>query len=438
MGIVSGQNKLWDDVLENGPSSRYADFFDIDWQPPRKDLHDRVLLPILGDAVRRGAGARRAEGQSDECEWFRLAYFDQRFPLSPKSASAAARAACCTGASCPRTDLARLELESILSSLRHLPDRHRDRQRRGASSSTRQGESGQAPAAGAPVARRAARCGEALAQVLRDLNGCAEDPHSFDTLDRLLREQSYRLASWRVAAEEINYRRFFDINELAAIRMESPPVFEHAHALLFRLTRRGQRQRAAARPHRRSVRSRGLLRDAAAPLRRRSRTWRRAAAAPTTARARCRCWWRRSSSRDEQLRSGWPVDGTTGYEFACSVLGLWVEPRAERPLTRPLPAAYRRPQLVSRSTCTRPSSTCCSNSFSSELNMLAQSLQRIASEHRRCRDFTWGEPEAGAGRDPGRLPRLPHLPARGRAGSASSTWSACARRSPRRARASPS
>src|SRR5262249_48445344 len=76
-------------------------------------------------------------------------------------------------------------------------------------------------------------------QSVAHFNGKPGDPHSFDLLDGLLDEQVYRLAFWRVAAEEINYRRFFDINELAAIRMEQPEVFAAAHRLLFRLVRDG-------------------------------------------------------------------------------------------------------------------------------------------------------------------------------------------------------
>src|SRR6185295_5816333 len=70
---------------------------------------------------------------------------------------------------------------------------------------------------------------------IEKLNGVPGDETSFDALDRLLGEQSYRLASWRVAAQEINYRRFFDVNSLVALRMEERAVFERAHALLFQL-----------------------------------------------------------------------------------------------------------------------------------------------------------------------------------------------------------
>src|SRR5262249_57252505 len=71
------------------------------------------------------------------------------------------------------------------------------------------------------------------------LNGTAGQPRSFDALDRLLNAQSYRLAHWRVASEEINYRRFFDVNQLAALRVEDPSVFDEVHRFLFDLVDRG-------------------------------------------------------------------------------------------------------------------------------------------------------------------------------------------------------
>src|SRR5439155_12335428 len=74
---------------------------------------------------------------------------------------------------------------------------------------------------------------------VRRFNGVAGDPRTFDDLDRLLNAQSYRLAHWRVASEEINYRRFFDVNQLAAVRMEDPAVFDAVHRFAFELVARG-------------------------------------------------------------------------------------------------------------------------------------------------------------------------------------------------------
>ena len=79
----------------------------------------------------------------------------------------------------------------------------------------------------------------ALSTSLDDVNGRKGDPRSFDALERILADQAYRLSFWRVAADEINYRRFFDINDLAAIRVEDPEVFASVHALVFDLVRRG-------------------------------------------------------------------------------------------------------------------------------------------------------------------------------------------------------
>src|SRR6185503_14796108 len=82
----------------------------------------------------------------------------------------------------------------------------------------------------------------ALEGVLLEFNGQKGVAESFDLLDALIDDQSYRLAFWRVAAEEINYRRFFDITELAAVRMEDPSVFADTHRLLLRLVGEGRIQ----------------------------------------------------------------------------------------------------------------------------------------------------------------------------------------------------
>ncbi|HEX6244890.1 MAG TPA: alpha-amylase family glycosyl hydrolase, partial [Polyangiales bacterium] len=232
MGIDSEHNKLWDDVLEHGPSSRFAAFFDIDWQPARRDLAERVLLPILGDPY--GEVLERGEIRVTlNSEGFRVSYFDHRLPLNKRSTARLLEAALLK----LRGDVAPeqlLEAESLTAALRALGARkaETDEERLDL---WREGQ----------VARRRlsqllaelAPLRDALEDLVRELNGTPHDPHSFDALDRLLCEQSYRLASWRVAAEEINYRRFFDINELAAIRMEVPRVFAAAHRLLFRLIR---------------------------------------------------------------------------------------------------------------------------------------------------------------------------------------------------------
>ncbi|HEX6276207.1 MAG TPA: glycogen debranching protein GlgX, partial [Polyangiaceae bacterium] len=230
MGIATGQNRYWDDVLENGPSSSAAAFFDIDFRPPKSDLCDRVLLPVLdgqyGDVLERG---------ELKVVWqdplFRLAYGDRRFPLAPDSLVALLELGLAKSG-LHESEAERQELESIVSALGHLPERkERDPERR----RRRAREKAVIERRFAEIMRKEPRVRAGIDEALGELNGVAGLPASFDALDRLISSQSYRLASWRVAVEEINYRRFFDVNDLAAIRMELPSVFEQAHSLLFRL-----------------------------------------------------------------------------------------------------------------------------------------------------------------------------------------------------------
>ena len=217
MGVLGGDNAWWLDVLENGPASAYADYFDIDWAAADPALRGKVLLPILGDqygvVLERGelrlrfdAGARR---------------FDARLLRAPPAGrpgsvrpAAGARDArdCRRGRRAPRGgadagDAPRRSLPSHdAASVAAAPAR-RDERRRCKLAPGR---------AGAAVGPRCASASSAS----RELNGRAGERASFDALDALIDAQAYRLAHWRVAADEINYRRFFDINELAALRME--------------------------------------------------------------------------------------------------------------------------------------------------------------------------------------------------------------------------
>jgi glycogen operon protein len=383
MGIEAGHNKLWDDVLENGPRSRYAGFFDIHWTPAREDLRERVLLPILGDQY--GVALERGEIKvAFTPAGFRVHYFDQRLPLGPKSVAYLLETSL-KQSTLSEDEHARLEAESILSALRHAMAHAADSDEAKLelfkeNQVTRQ-----------RLLRLFSECeplSAALASVLTTLNGTPDDPHSFDTLDRLLREQSYRLASWRVAAEEINYRRFFDINQLAALRMECPAVFEHSHSCLLKLLGDGSVS-ALRLDHtdglydprayfetlqRRFAESAGIGANAESPDD-------QARPLPLLV--------EKILAPHESLRGDFPVDGTTGYEFAVAVRGLWVDEKAEEKLT----ALYREHTGDMRTFGEHVYESkryVLRNSFSSEVNMLAQSLLRIASENRRHRDFTWG------------------------------------------------
>jgi (1->4)-alpha-D-glucan 1-alpha-D-glucosylmutase len=219
MGIAKSANPWWQDVLENGPSSQYASFFDIDWHPLKPELENRVLLPILGDSY--GAVLER---QQITLEYvggaFSARYFDVVLPIAPGTYDRI------LGidvehllADIEGTD-AETEFLSILTAIGYLPGRAAQRPEQ------RQERNREKEVIKRRLARLTEESPAVLAHIKRavtTLNGDPKDPRTFDRLDELLSSQPYRLAYWRVAAEEINYRRFFDINELAALRMEDPP-----------------------------------------------------------------------------------------------------------------------------------------------------------------------------------------------------------------------
>ncbi len=178
MGVDHPRNRAWFDVLQHGPQSPFARWFDINWQSPHPGLHGKILLPVLGDHFGRvlERGELQAVVQKGTL-W--IAYYDQRFPISP---------------------------DSLNSLPPHLRLRKRDN--------------------------------PSLARLARQLQGKSGVPSSFAPLAALLDRQHYRLAFWRLGLEQLNYRRFFDITHLASLRMEDPAVFDATHQRIQSLIRR--------------------------------------------------------------------------------------------------------------------------------------------------------------------------------------------------------
>src|SRR6202171_1681926 len=318
MGIAEPLNQWWMDVLENGPSSKYAPYFDIDWHPLKSDLHDKVLLPILSDQY--GRVLERGELQVRfEAGAFYLYYYEHELPIAPGTYRYILELA--------RENLVEFkdeefyaEFQSILTALEYLPKRTETDPERIAER-TREKEI---------IKRRLERrCQEeprvqkAIEKALAQINGRPGDPRSFDKLDELLNAQSYRLAFWRVAAEEINYRRFFDVNDLAAIRMELPEVFDAAHQLVVDLVRTG------AVTGLRIDHPDGLYlpREYLEALQRRCA---KVLGMPLP-KDGCAVYMiaEKILSGAEKLRSDWPLHGTTGYDFANQVAGVLVDAEAE-------------------------------------------------------------------------------------------------------------
>ena len=376
MGVGEPLNQWWMDVLENGPSSIYAPYFDIQWKPLKSDLRDKVLLPILGDQYGRVLERGELQVHFDAGAFF-LRYYDHEFPLAPGTYRHILEIALEKLAPFKKQDFY-AEFQSIITALEYLPRRTETDPERIAERA-REKEI---------IKRRLERrCQEApqvqaaVLQAVADINGKPGDPRSFDALDQLLNDQSYRLAFWRVAAEEINYRRFFDINDLAAIRMELPEVFDATHKLLLELIGAGAVTGV------RIDHPDGLY----LPREYFEKLQRRGAAAlgiplPDDGRAGY-LLVEKILSGNETLRQDWPVHGTTGYEFAKLLSNVLVDASAEQAITKTFQRfighsmhfghlVYAKKRLVMRL------------SLANDVNVLGDMLDRLSETNRWFRDFT--------------------------------------------------
>jgi (1->4)-alpha-D-glucan 1-alpha-D-glucosylmutase len=411
MGIVANENAWWRDVLENGVASPYANYFDIDWTAStRPELHGKVLLPVLGDSY-----GKVLEAQQLQLEYqagvFQIAYFDLRFPVEPRSYGLVLGHALSELMGMLDKDApAMLEFMSILTAVRNLPLRS-DADAARMAERVREKEMIKLRLAKLTEESPEARAG--LERTLRSYNGTAGEPHSFDRLDALLSDQPYRLSFWRVASDEINYRRFFDINELAALSMEREDVFAATHGLILRLLQE-ERLDGVRVDHpdglydpkqylRRLQKS--YLMDSARRLFEREPAYRGQDWLAVERALRQRIDEALAQNEIEALRwplyvvvekilmSGeplpedWPTHGTTGYDFLNVINGLFVDADAGDPFTR----IYRDWVLDDQSyaeTVYRKKFLILQSALSSELHMLAHQLDRLAQRDRWSRDFT--------------------------------------------------
>ena len=381
MGVNDPGNKWWLDVLENGEGSYFASFFDIDWHPAASALEDKILLPFLGEPFGRVLehGELRVIYEDSR---FQLSYAGRRFPLAPPTWADILELAFQLG----RGHIAEgdaeamehwTELQSIVTQLHHLPPGNR---RDSGSMDERYREQKIVRRRLDQLLQTSPNVRKALEEALVRLNGEKDNPKSFDELERLLDRQWYRLAYWRVAADEINYRRFFDINELAAIRVEDSRVFDAVHRLVGHFLKEGWVT--------------GLridhpdgLRDPQAYFRKlQSLYW---SQHPTDGEGPPEIYVvaEKILSGDEQLATDWPISGTTGYDLMNLLTRLQVQDeglgairefydRITGTAQKPLDVIYESKRFVLL------------HSMSSELQMLTAQLYRIAQQHRAARDFT--------------------------------------------------
>ncbi|RJX29992.1 MAG: malto-oligosyltrehalose synthase [Desulfurivibrio sp.] len=393
MCVEGGENPWWQDLLENGPGSVHARTFDINWDPVKKELKNKVLIPVLGDQY----GNVLENGELIlvfDNGAFTIHYYEHRFPVMPKSyIHILGHRLESLEQELGRDTLPFQELLSIMTELRHLPlytetdpERVAERYREKEVVKLR-------------LQRLCSDCAGVAAFIdenVRLINGQPGVAESFDLLDRILTEQVYRISHWRVATEEINYRRFFDINALGAIRVENEAVFAETHGFVLRLVGEGKVTGL------RVDHVDGLY-DPAAYLRRLQEQCLRAridesqaggqAEEQTTPPAKppaCPPFYiigEKILMQGEQLPRDWPVHGATGYAFLNSVGGLFVD----RANTRKFDAIYERfirshrkfPELA-----VEAKRLVMRVSMSSEINNLSYFLNTISERNRHTRDFT--------------------------------------------------
>lgn len=375
MGIMGSDNEWWLDVLENGEASRYADYFDIDWEPLKDELRGKVLVPVLGDqygiVLERGELQLGFEGEKGK---FSIFYFQHRFPVNPREYPQILRHCLeILKKSVNAAPVDVLDLQALTTDFHHLPGRKRIAPERRAE---RQRKSDALKQRLADLCQRSAAVSRAIDQGVAEMNGASGDPASFEDLHELIKAQSYRLAYWRVAADDINYRRFFEVNDLAALRQENEEVFQATHEFVLQLLNEGKIN--------------GLRIDHPDGL-----------YDPRQYFERLQCGVNEESgdgkphyivaekilTGHEELPAEWPIHGTTGYEFSNLVNALFVDRGAETAMEE-IYNAFIGQEIDFKRVLLGCKKLVMDRLLNSELNVLANHLSRIALADRHTCDFT--------------------------------------------------
>jgi (1->4)-alpha-D-glucan 1-alpha-D-glucosylmutase len=351
MAIGAPGNPWWWDVLENGPSSSYARYFDVDWEPPEARLRNSVLLPVLdaqyGRVLEAGEIQIAREGAA-----FVVRYHAHKFPMAPRSLPVLFEAA---ARRCQSDELA-----FIAQALSELPAptavdyaslRRRRRDKAVLDKLT------------ARLLQESSQCAAALDQVVEETN------HDLAALHALLERQNFRLAYWRAAGRDLGYRRFFDINTLVGLRMEDPHVFADTHELVLNWLASGELD--------------GLRIDHIDGLRDPTQYLERLRAASPES------WLvvEKILEGDEELAESWPVDGTTGYDFLNQVLGIFIDPTAEKSLTQ-LYQDFTGETADFETLAREKKNLIMREVLGSDLNRLTALFVDICEQQPRYRDFT--------------------------------------------------
>ena len=231
---VGKENFWWIDVLENGQASVYASFFDINWEPIKKELQGKVLVPVLGDHYGNILESGQFKFHFDkETGKLRLNYWDHEFPINPSSYPSFMEhrievLESRLGGNSPEFH----EYQSIITVLKKIPGINETSAEKIAE---RNREKDIAHRRLAVLCIKSPAIEGFINENIIDFQGTPNDPISCNRLHSLLEQQAYRLSYWRVSIDVINYRRFFDVNDLIGIRTENPLVFSSTHSLILDL-----------------------------------------------------------------------------------------------------------------------------------------------------------------------------------------------------------
>ena len=354
MGVGGADNPLWLDVLEWGADAAHAGWFDIDWDPERRYLHNKILVPVLGDqyGIELERGMLQLQFDASEGSFAVWAYGTHKLPISPPHYARI-------------LGDGQLQLEQLADAFAWLPNWRQQMPQRAAEFKVQL----------AVLVAERADVREALRFALSRFEGRPGDGGSWRELDELIQQQHWRVAHFRVAADDINYRRFFNINDLAGLRTEVVEVFEHVHHRMLRLVRDG------ALDGLRIDHIDGMF-DPKAYLRRLQRR--------LTARRSGRHFYlvvEKILTPHERLRADWPVDGTTGYDFLNQVLGVLIDASAASDFSNCY-AEFTGERRSFADIARACKLHIMDNEMASELNVLARDMARLARQNPRTADFT--------------------------------------------------
>jgi (1->4)-alpha-D-glucan 1-alpha-D-glucosylmutase len=353
MGVGGADNAWWLDVLEWGRASKYAEFFDVDWDPPDSTLRGRMLAPFLGQAYGEVLAQGDLKLKFDEHDGrLFVDYFDNRFPIDPRDYASVLAG---EGGN----------LEAVARRFGDLPT-NRDAMRQAAEEARQE--------------LRRSEYVQPISDALRAYDATTEAGR--DRLHRLLDRQNFRLAWWRAASDEINWRRFFDVNALAGIRAEIPAVFDATHKLVLRLYAEGLIDGVRVDHVDGLADPRGYCRKLRRQLEQAAKH--RPSNLPQVPAV---LWVEKILATHERMPTEWATDGTTGYDFMNDASAVLHDPEGEAEITRIWTRITGRPGIFDDETIPARRQIL-QESLASELYATSVALHRIARRDLATRDYT--------------------------------------------------